>query len=207
LEVDLTFKIQAKRYRPTTTLNPRYIRELRGSLGSGEWGLLIMTAKTSRNTREEGLSDSSRVISVIDGEGLIDLCKEFGVGVKTNYKIDLSLLHEEEEIIPEIPEIPDKTTKEMLTVTLTEDFVRLGTSPIYKSKTKTVIARTNKYYDRKSINYWYGTKAIDFPRVRKYSVTHFAFICATKGVVLIPKKMMLQEIEKDNLRKSITKEG
>lgn len=207
LEVDLAFKIQAKRYRPSTTLNPRYVRELRGSLGSGEWGLLITTAKASGNTRKEGLTDASRVISVIDGEGLIDLCKEFGVGVKTNYQIELSFLEEEEEVTPEIPEVSEKTAREMLTETLGEEFTRLGTSPIYKSKTKTVIARTSKYYDRTSINYWYGTKAIDLPRVKKYSVTHFAFICATNGVVLIPKKIMLEEIEKDNLRKSTTKEG
>ena len=35
LEVDLAFKIQAKRFKPGSTLNPRYIRELRGTLGSG----------------------------------------------------------------------------------------------------------------------------------------------------------------------------
>ena len=38
LEVDLAFKIQAKRLKPSSILNPRYVRELRGTLGSGEWG-------------------------------------------------------------------------------------------------------------------------------------------------------------------------
>ena len=32
LEVDLAFKIQAKRFRPRSALNPRYVRELRGTL-------------------------------------------------------------------------------------------------------------------------------------------------------------------------------
>jgi hypothetical protein len=205
LEVDLAFKIQAKRYSPST-INPRYVRELRGTLVSGEWGLLITTARTSDNTRKEALSDASRVISVIDGNGLIDLCKEFGVGVKTNYQIDLSFL-EEKDVTPEIPEISEKTPLEMLTETLGEEFTRLGTSPIYKSETKTVIARTSKYYEQKYTDYWYGTKAIDLIRVKKYSITHFAFICATNGVVLIPKRIMLQEIEKNNLRKSTSKEG
>ena len=120
LEVDLNFKIQAKRYSPSTTINPRYVRKLRGCLGSGEWGLLITTAKASDNTRKEGISDASRVISVIDGEGLIDLCKEFGVGVKINYLVDLSFL-KEEEVTPEIPdmsEMSEKTPMEMLTKTL-----------------------------------------------------------------------------------------
>ncbi len=206
LEVDLSFKIQAKRYSPTTTINPRYVRELRGCLGSGEWGLLITTAKASHNTRKEGLLDSSRMISVIDGQGLIDLCKEFGVGIKTNYQIDLSFLEEKEAPI-ELPEISEKTPLEMLNETLGEEFTRLGTSPIYKSRTKTVIARTSKYYGQKYPRYWYGTKAVDLIRVEKYSITNFAFICATKGIVLIPKKIMLQEIKKDNLNQSNTKEG
>ena len=206
LEVDLFFKIQAKRYSPSTTINPRYVRELRGCIGSGEWGLLITTARASDNTRKEGLSDASRIISVIDGQGLIDLCKEFGVGIKTNYMIDLSFL-DEEDATPELPEISEKTPKEMLTETLGEEFSRLGTSPIYKSETKTVIARTSKRYEQKYAGYWYGTKAVDLIRVKKYSITHFAFICATTGVVLIPKKVMLKEIEKYNLRQSNTKEG
>lgn len=206
LEVDLAFKIQAKRFRPTSTLSPRYVRELRGTLGSGEWGLLITTAKVSSKTRQEGLNDSSRVISVIDGQGLIDLCTKYGVGIKTNYQIDVSFL-EEEEISPEVPEVSEKTAQEMLTETLGEEFRRLGTSPIYKSESKTVIARSSKFYNRKGDNYWYGTKAVDMERVTKYGVSHFAFICATQGVVLIPRKILFREIESDNLNKSTTKEG
>lgn len=206
LEVDLAFKIQAKRFKPSSTLNPRYVRELRGTLASGEWGLLITTARVSSKTRQDGLNDSSRVISIIDGQSLIELCKKYGVGVKTDYHIDLSFL-EEKEITPEVPEVSEKTPQAMLTETLGEDFRRLGTSPIYKSESKTVIARSSKYYTRKGVNYWYGTKAVDMDRVKKYAVSHFAFICATKGVVLIPRKVLFREIEKDNLSKSTTKEG
>ena len=206
LEIDLAFKIQSKRYQPTKTINPKYVRELRGCLRSGEWGLLITTAKTSSNTRREGLSDSSRIISVYDGKDLIDLCKEFGVGIKTNYEIDLSFL-KEGEITPEVTEFSDKTTQEVLSEILNEDFVRLGSSPIYKSKTKMVIARTSKTYYRKTTMYWYGTTAVDLIRVKKYSITHFAFICDKKGIVLLPKKMVLQEIENNNLNTSSTKGG
>ena len=206
LEVDLAFKIQAKRHQPSKTLNPKYVRELRGCLGSGEWGLLITTAKISSNTRMDGLSDASRMISVYDGKDLIELCKEFGVGIKKKYEIDLSLLNDE-EIIPEIPEISEKTTQEVLSEMLNENFVQLGTSPIYKSKTKIIIARTSRSYKQKTTNYWYGTKAIDLIRVKKYSITHFAFICATNGVVLFPKRMVLEEIEKNNLHSSNSKDG
>jgi hypothetical protein len=206
LEVDLAFKIQAKRLKPSSTLNPRYIRELRGALASGEWGLFITTAKVSSKTRQECLNDSSRVISIIDGQSLIELCKKYSVGVKTNYQIDLSFL-EEREITPEVPEISEKTTQEMLSEILREDFRRFGTSPIYKSKSKTMIARFSKFYNRKDANYWFGTKAVDVDRVKKYAVSHFAFICASKGMVLIPRKIFIQEIERDNLRASTTKDG
>jgi len=55
LEVDLAFKIQAKRFEPVSALNPRYVRELRGTLRAGEWGLLITTAGVSSKTRQDGL--------------------------------------------------------------------------------------------------------------------------------------------------------
>jgi hypothetical protein len=48
-KVKIIKKQRRKRYTPSTTLNPRYVRELRGSLGSGEWGLLITTAEASGN--------------------------------------------------------------------------------------------------------------------------------------------------------------
>jgi len=99
------------------------------------------------------------------------------------------------------------SSQQMLNESLQEEFSRLGTSPIYKSKSKIVIARTSKRYDQRNVNYWYGVKAKDLDRVKKYKITHFAFICSDKGVVLIPTKTMLEEIGKDNLNKTTTKEG
>jgi len=80
LDVDLSFKIQAKRLKPTSVFNPRYVRELRGTLESGEWGLLITTARVSKNTLNQRLSDASRIVSVIDGSTLIEWCKKYQVG-------------------------------------------------------------------------------------------------------------------------------
>jgi len=206
LEVDLAFKIQAKRFEPVSALNPRYVRELRGTLRAGEWGLLITTAGVSSKTRQDGLADDSRRISIIDGQSLIELCKKYGVGIKTDYLIDLSSL-EKEETTPEVSEVTEKTTQQMLSESLHEEFSRLGSSPIYKSKSKIVIVRASKWYDRKENNYWYGTKAKDLERVKKYKITHFAFLCSDKAAVLIPMKTMLKEIENENLQKTTTKEG
>ena len=62
IETNIPYKIQAKRISPDVTLNPRYIRELRGSMVSGERGILITTASVSRKSvEEEALKDVSRL--------------------------------------------------------------------------------------------------------------------------------------------------
>lgn len=82
IETNIPYKIQTKRISPDITLNPRYIRELRGSMTSGERGVLITTAKVSRKSvEEEALKDISRLVLVIDGEKLIDLCKQYEIAI------------------------------------------------------------------------------------------------------------------------------
>jgi hypothetical protein len=207
LEVDLPFIIQAKRFRPRSVLNPRYVRELRGTLRPGNWGLLVTTARASGKTLQEGLSDPSRVISVIDGTTLIDLCKKYEVGVRPDYCIDLSSLEKEEITAPEVPATSEIDPEQMLSESLGERFSRLGKSSIYKSKSKMVIARISQRYDRADTNYWYATTAKDLDRVTKYQITHFAYICSDKGVVLIPTKTILQEVKRDSLFKSTYEDG
>ncbi len=93
IETNIPYKIQAKRFTPDITLNPRYIRELRGSMSSGERGVLITTAKVSRKSLEEEASkDISRLVLVIDGEKLIDLCKQYEIAIIRQYEIDKDYL-------------------------------------------------------------------------------------------------------------------
>lgn len=93
IETNIPYKIQAKRFAPDITLNPRYIRELRGSMSSGERGVLITTAKVSRKSLEEEASkDISRLVLVIDGEKLIDLCKQYEIAIIRQYEIDKGYL-------------------------------------------------------------------------------------------------------------------
>lgn len=81
--------VQAKRYQPNQTLNPKIVRELRGSMLSGQRGILITTARVSPKTIEtEALKDMSRIVLVIDGERLIELCKNKHIGVLEKYTID-----------------------------------------------------------------------------------------------------------------------
>ena len=89
IDTSVAYIIQAKRYSPDTLLSPRFIRELRGSMQSGQRGILITTARVSTKTiEEEALKDQSRIVLVIDGERLIELCKNSRVAVVERYDID-----------------------------------------------------------------------------------------------------------------------
>lgn len=89
IDTSVSYIVQAKRYSPDSTLNPRFIRELRGSMQSGQRGILITTARVSTKAiEEEALKDHSRIILVIDGERLIELCKNNRIGFVEKYDID-----------------------------------------------------------------------------------------------------------------------
>ena len=99
IDTSVSCIVQAKRYQPNTTLNPKFIRELRGSMLSGQRGILITTARVSPKTiQEEALKDMSRIVLVIDGERLIELCKSRLIGVQERYIIDEGYLSRLEEL-------------------------------------------------------------------------------------------------------------
>jgi len=99
IDTSVSCIVQAKRYQPNTTLNPKFIRELRGSILSGQRGILITTARVSPKTiQEEALKDMSRIVLVIDGERLIELCKSRLIGVQERYIIDEDYLSRLEEL-------------------------------------------------------------------------------------------------------------
>ena len=92
LEIDLNYVIQVKRSSPRASLNPIYLRALKGSMAPGQWGLLITTGRISSRTRQEAVADPTRIVSVIDGSQLLELCTEFEVGVKKESSFDKSFL-------------------------------------------------------------------------------------------------------------------
>ena len=203
LEIGLNFIIQVKRYGPGSILSPRFIRELRGSMQSGEWGLLITTSRVSSDTREDGIRDLSRIISVIDGEQLAELCVKYEVGVKKEFSFDPSLLRPKTEP-EEKPELPLPTTyprdlSPILTTALGEKFEKIGRKPIYKSRSKNVIARWSQKYEREGQDYWYGLTTSDIEDIENYDITHFAYVCADNGVVLLLVTDVEQRIRDDEL--------
>ena len=157
LEIDLNFVIQVKRYRSRTTLSPRILRELRGVMHSGEWGLLVTTGRVSSKTREYGLDDASRIISIIDGSDLVELCAEYEVGARKEYQFDNSFLAPEiiEETPIEIESTPSsypRNLSDFLTKSLNEKFTKVGNLPLYKSDNKSVIARWSQRYERQGLH-------------------------------------------------------
>lgn len=89
IDTSVSCIVQAKKYKPEKVLNPKIVRELRGSMQSGQRGILITTARVSSKTiEEEALMDMSRIVLVIDGQKLIQLCKDKGIGVLAKYELD-----------------------------------------------------------------------------------------------------------------------
>ena len=206
LRIELDFIVQAKRFKPEASLPPRFVRELRGKLKSGQWGLLISTSRVSSQTRQEGLEDSSRTVFVIDGRQLVDLCQEYEVGFKTEYRFDRSFLRplnvEETSPPPELTSGAPSNLESLLSKSLGRKFERLGKSPIYKGLDMTLLARWSQKYPRHDLNYWFGLTPRDLSSVEEYGVTGFAYVCGDDGVVIIPAKEMLLRTTSGKLGRS-----
>lgn len=207
LEIDLNFQIQVKRYDPRRTLNPRFVRELKGSIKSGDYGLLVTTSRVTANTREEGLSDPSRIVSIIDGRQLARLFAKYQVAVEEEYHFNPDFLHEQESVESPSPEPISsypRNLSEILTRALGINFSKLGRKPIYKGDSLTVLARWSQKYDRESQDYWYGLTSRDLEDIENFNITHFAYVCAFNGTLLLPVGLLLKKINNDVLSSTIT---
>ena len=75
------YRIQAKRYSPTTTISPEKIDALRGNLSFNEKGLFITTAKVSDKAKEQAVTkDPYKPVYVIDGIDLVRICIDRQIG-------------------------------------------------------------------------------------------------------------------------------
>lgn len=75
--------IQAKRWNDTVIGSPE-IDKFRGAIDkfNAEYGIFITTAEFSRSAKEAA-KVGSKVITLIDGEGIIELVKKYKIGIKT----------------------------------------------------------------------------------------------------------------------------
>ena len=75
------YRVQAKRFSPTTTIAPEKIDALRGNLLFNEKGLFITTAKVSDKAKELAVNkDPSKPVFVIDGIDLVRICIDKQIG-------------------------------------------------------------------------------------------------------------------------------
>jgi hypothetical protein len=94
-------EIQAKRYR--NNIGSKCIRELRGSAELTKRGLIITTSDFSKDAIEEAGLPNKMPISLVNGERLVELLIEHGVGVK---KSQIELLAIDNNFLENVPDSP-----------------------------------------------------------------------------------------------------
>ena len=74
------YKVQAKRYKPNSSISVDVIDRHRGIMKNGERGIIITTAKFSEPAIRSATSETERPILLIDGNSLINICIEKNIG-------------------------------------------------------------------------------------------------------------------------------
>lgn len=69
--VDLT--IQVKRYRRTSTISAKQIRDFRGAVPQDSQGAFITTARFNKRAREEAVRQGFKRIGLVDGNQFVDI--------------------------------------------------------------------------------------------------------------------------------------
>jgi restriction system protein len=73
---------QCKRYKGSVT--PSQVRDFRGAMvGRADKGLLITTGNFTKDAVKEATRDGASPIDLIDGDALVDILKELGLGIST----------------------------------------------------------------------------------------------------------------------------
>ncbi len=86
---DVRTIIQVKRFK--STIDVKVIRELRGSAEVGQRGLVITTSGFKKTAIEEAQAPKKMPVSLVDGEKLLDLMFQYGVGIKKEEKVIYTL--------------------------------------------------------------------------------------------------------------------
>ena len=74
------YRVQAKRYKPDSTIGVDIVDRHLGIMNNGEKGIIITTGKFSSASIEAATRKSETPIVLIDGLSLIDLCIEKNIG-------------------------------------------------------------------------------------------------------------------------------
>lgn len=77
---EVKYYVQAKCYKPSSTISIKDLRELRGIMPLNYKGIFVTTAKFPSGAKEFAEEDKSRQIILIDGKSLIQQCISIGLG-------------------------------------------------------------------------------------------------------------------------------
>lgn len=81
----ITFPVlfQCKRWQGS--VGSREVRDLRGAMqGRADHGVIVTTGSFTRDARSEASRPGAPAVDLVDGEQLLDMLKQLGVGVKVN---------------------------------------------------------------------------------------------------------------------------
>lgn len=78
--IRIKMAVQAKRWKDSVPSS--IIQQLRGSLRSDEQGMVITTSRFGKQARDEAERESATPIALVDGELLVSLLMEYGIGAK-----------------------------------------------------------------------------------------------------------------------------
>jgi len=81
--------IQVKRFK--SNVDVKVIRELRGSAEVDQRGLVITTSNFNKGAIEESQAPNKMPVSLVDGDKLLDLMFQYGVGIKKESKVIYTL--------------------------------------------------------------------------------------------------------------------
>ena len=89
---EVKYYVQAKRYKPSSTISIKDLRELRGIMPLNYKGIFVTTAKFPSGAKEFAEEDKSRQIILIDGRSLIQQCISIGLGFNLKPVFDAKAL-------------------------------------------------------------------------------------------------------------------
>lgn len=89
---EVKYYIQAKCYKPSSTISIKDLRELRGVMPLNYKGIFITTAKFPAGAKEFAEEDKSRQIILIDGKSLVQQCISIGLGFNLKPVFDAKTL-------------------------------------------------------------------------------------------------------------------
>lgn len=111
---EVKYYIQAKCYKPSSTISIKDLRELRGVMPLNYKGIFITTAKFPSGAKDFAEEDKSRQIILIDGKSLVQQCISIGLGFNLKPVFDAKTL----ESLTLHKEIKEEVKKESISYDL-----------------------------------------------------------------------------------------